>query len=262
MIKHLTSSLLGALCVLTVGGFQHSKLSQLTSSTKDISTQSNYSRIEQPAEQLKILKNIPSIGFRNFIADWNFLQFLQYFGDEDLRNVSGYGLSPEYLSVVLARDPYYKDFYLFLSESTTFYAGMPNRTVDLMAKGLSYLKENRAPDSYYIWRYKGTDELLFLDKAKAAQHSFEMAAEWAEKSSEENSKFMASLSRQTANFLASDPDSTPAKIGAWGNILVSSRDEQTQARAVQNIRALGGRVSISETGRVSIEYPPTSKRED
>ena len=262
MTDNLTSSFLGALCIAAIGGFQYSSLNQLTSDTKDVSVQNRYSNVEQTVEQLKILKNTPSIGFGNSIADWGFLQFLQYFGDEKARNTSGYSLSPDYFSAVLAHDPYYKDFYLFLSESTTFYAGMPDRTVEIMKTKLSYLEENRAPDSYYIWRYKATDELLFLDDSKTAQQSFEMAATWAEESTEKGSKLIAALSQQTADFLASDPDSTQAKIGAWGSVLTTSRDKQTQERAVQSINKLGGRVIVSDTGGVSIEYPLTSKKED
>ena len=254
----LTKGLLSILGVATIGGVQHLDIKQLAEA-EDLSVQYHSLYAEQKAEQLKILKHTPNIGFGNVIADWGFLQFLQYFGDEESRDVSGYGMSSEYMAAVLAHDPYYKDFYLFLSESTTFYAGMPNRTVELMKEELSYLKESRAPDSYYVWRYKGTDELLFLNKSTAAQQSFEMAATWAEASTEENSQMMAAISRQTANFLASDPDSTQAKIGAWANIVTTSRDEQTQARAIQMIRELGGGVIVSDTGGVSIEYPPASE---
>ena len=254
----LVKGLLGILGIAAIGGFQYSDMNQLAAA-KNVFVQHNPSYVEQMTEQLKILKNTPNIGFKNFIADWGFLQFLQYFGDEEKRNASGYSLSPEYLSAVLAHDPYYKDFYLFLSESTTFYAGRPDRTVELMREKLSYLKGNRAPDSYYIWRYKGTDELLFLNESTAAQQSFDTAATWAEASNEKNSQLMAALSRQTADFLASDPDSTQAKIGAWANILTTSRDKQTQARAVEKIHELGGDVVISNAGGISIKYPPISE---
>ena len=260
MTNKLASRLLGTFCIAAISVFQYSSLNKLASHSRDDVVQNNYLNDEQAVEQLKILKNTPSFGFGNSIANWGFLSFLQYFGDEEARNISDYSLSPDYLSAVLSHDPYYKDFYLFLSESTTFYAGMPDKTVELMAEGLSYLNDNRAADSYYIWRYKGSDELLFLNEANAAQQSFEMAATWADESSEEDSEFMAALSRQTASFLASDPNSTQAKIGAWSNILMTSRDEQTQARAVEGIRSLGGEVIVSDTGRLSIEYPPTSRK--
>lgn len=209
--------------------------------------------------QLKSVGKFPDIGFRNITAGWSFLSFLQYFGDEQNRSREGYDLSSDYLSVVLEHDPYYRPFYLFLSESTTFYAGMPDKTVEIIEKGLSHLEEHRASDSYYIWRYKGTDELLFLGKGQAAKKSFEMAAEWAKESNEENSKLMASLSHQTAVFLASDPDSVNAKIGAWSSVLMTSQDKGTQRRAINKIRELGGQVTISKRGGISIKHPSEEK---
>lgn len=183
------------------------------------------------------------------------MQFLQYFGDDERRSVSGYEQSPEYLATVLEYDPYYRFFYLFLSESTTFYAGMPDKTVALMEEGLTHLKDNRPSDAYYVWRYKGSDELLFLEKGKAAQRSFEMAAKWAEESNDVNSELMTSLSKQTVEFLASDPDSTRAKIGAWGSILMTSLSQDTRIRAINNIQELGGKVTISDSGKINVEYP-------
>lgn len=212
--------------------------------------------------QLKTLEKMPSIGFRNIVSDWSFLSFLQYFGNEENRNKEGYALSPTYLSVVVEQDPYYRPFYLFLSESTTFYAGMPDKTVSLMKKGLAHFRDHKPADSYYIWRYKGTDELLFLDKAQSAQRSFEMAAKWAEASDEKDSKLMAALSKQTASFIASDPDSTSAKISAWGSVLTTSRDENTRKIAVSKIRGLGGNVFIDDGGGIKIEYSPKSTQKN
>ena len=40
-----------------------------------------------------MLKNLPSFGFDNLIADWTFLKFLQYFGDDEARDVTGYDLA-------------------------------------------------------------------------------------------------------------------------------------------------------------------------
>jgi hypothetical protein len=260
MTNNLISGLISILCIAAIGGLQHSSMTKSTRDPKNVSVQNKYLHIEQTVDQLKILKNMPSIGFGNSIANYSFLQFLQYFGNEEARSINGYSMSPEYMSPVLAHDSHYKYFYLFLSESTTFYAGMPEKTVELMKEKLSSLKENRAPDSYYIWRYKGTDELLFLNKPKAAQHSFEMAAKWAKESTEKNSQLMAAISQQTADFLASDPDSTQAKIGAWADILTTSRDKQTQERAVKMIHELGGEVVVIDNGGVSIEYPPVSQK--
>ena len=267
----LTHGLLGILGIAAIGGLQYSTLVNIAGDTKDISAQKRYSyveqkvnkniqeNIEQKTEQLKVMTKMPSLGFRNLWANYAFIQFLQYFGDEESRKVTGYSLSPDYLSVSLKFDPYYRYFYLFLSESTTFYAGMPDKTIALMEKSLSNFGKEKPADSYYIWRYKGIDELLFLNDGHLAQRSFEKAAEWATQSDEENSKLMASLSAQTAALLASNPKSTLAQINAWGSILTTTSDDTTRVRAIRKIRELGGDVVLASDGQLQIKYAQAEK---
>lgn len=216
----------------------------------DTSTQS-YSLSDA---QLSALKEIPSFGFRNVIADWSFVQFLQYFGDDEARRKTGYDDSARYLSVAIHHAPYMREFYVFLTGSSTLFAGTPEETIQVMSEGLDQLSFHRAPDNYYIWRYKGTDELLFLNDSQAAQKSFEMAADWALQSPDENAAIIAQVSQQTAQFLAENPDSHLAQINAWGSILSTAFDNQTRNRAVRKIRELGGDVAISEDGQLQIKY--------
>lgn len=257
-IKFIGSTFLALSLAAIVGSYQTVALKKAEIAPSDAVAKKQSLIVEN---QLKLLKNAPNFGFGNSVSNWAFLQFLQYFGDDKSRNTSGYSLSPDYLSVAITHDPYYRFYYLFLSESTTFYAGMPDQTVQLMNEGLSRMGENRASDSYYIWRYKGTDELLFLDKSRAAQESFEMAAQWAEASNEEDSDLIASLSKRTAAFLASNPDSKQAKISAWSSILTTTLDDETRSRAIENIRSLGGEVIIDSNGGVRVKYAQTEKEQ-
>ena len=204
--------------------------------------------------QLLALKSMPSIGFRNIVADWSFVQFLQYFGDDKAREQTGYDNSAKYLSVAIHHDPYLRDFYVFLSGSSTIFAGKPEETIQVMSAGLNQLSAHRAPDNYYIWRYKGTDELLFLNDGKAAQKSFEMAANWALQSIDREAGIVAQVSQQTAQFLAKNPDSHLAQINAWGSILTTALDNQTRNRAIEKIRELGGDVVMTEDGQMQIIY--------
>lgn len=240
--------------IAVIGGLQCTKLEYLTSKSNNIYAQSQHQYVSQRIAQLTAIKEIPSFGFRNTLADWSFLQFLQYFGDDALRQRLGYGLSPIFLDSVLTHDPYYRPFYVFLSESTTFYAAMPDKTVAMIDKGLSSFGENKPADSYYIWRYKGTDELLFLNDGQTAQQSFEKAAEWAAESDDANSKMMAALSAQTADYLASNPESMQAKVSAWSSVLTTAIDDATRERAVAHIKELGGDVIFSEDGGIKVEF--------
>lgn len=205
--------------------------------------------------QLDLLNRIPTFGLNNLIADWTFLQFLQYFGADELRAQTGYGLSPDYFESILPKDPYYTYFYLFLSGSSSIYAGQPDRTVSLMNEGLSYMTPQVPDDGYLVWRYKGTDELLFLGDSAAAQQSFQTAADWAYQSSQPEAQAVAEISERTANFLSNNPVSKRAQVNAWASILSNSFDESTQQLAIDRIEALGGRVNITEDGQVQIGYP-------
>ena len=49
----------------------------------------------QTQARLDLLKRIPSGGFDNLIGNWAFLDYLQYFGDEDTRNATGYRLNDD-----------------------------------------------------------------------------------------------------------------------------------------------------------------------
>ena len=209
--------------------------------------------------QLSALKNMPSVGFRNVIADWSFVQFLQYFGDNEVRGRTGYGNSAKYLSATIHHDPYFREFYVFLSGSSTIFAGKPEETVQVMSEGLARLSTQRAPDSYYIWRYKGTDELLFLNDGRSAQQSFEMAAKWAAQSDDVNGQLMSQLSEQTAQFLADNPDSKLAQINAWGSVLTTALDNETRNRAIRRIRELGGDVVLGSDGQLQIKYAQVEK---
>lgn len=227
---------------------------QLTSLKQLRISDSSTSRTELYKARLSAVKKAPNFGFRNIIANSIFVQFLQYFGDDRARHQNGYGDSPEYLAAAIRHDPYFRDLYVFLSGSTTLYAGAPERTVKVISEGLEDIADKPAPDSYYIWRYKGTDELLFLNDGESARISFEMAADWAKESDDKYASLIGQVSEQTARFLSSNPDSKLAQINAWGSVLANALDDDTRAHTISRIRQLGGDVVLTESGEFSIQY--------
>ncbi|HBL57622.1 MAG TPA: hypothetical protein DDZ80_03425 [Cyanobacteria bacterium UBA8803] len=259
--KTLSSSLwpflIALLCILAVGWLQVPRLNQLKGTGKTTSTAELQKQVEAEKLRLNLLKKSPTFGFDNLLADWVFLNFTQYFGDEQARAETGYQLSPEYFEVIIDRDPRFLQAYLFLSASTTLYAGMPERSIALMEKGLKSLSPQSPPKSYYIWRYKGIDELLFLADATAARKSFETAAEWASTYIDDESQQVAAMSRQTAQFLARNPLSKSAQVSAWSMVLQNAIDDRTRQIAINRIEALGGKVIITPQGAVKIQLPET-----
>jgi hypothetical protein len=220
---------------------------------------SNKARLQQEQANTKIqlstAKTLPTLGFRNIIANWYFINFLLYFGDEDVRQQTGYPLALDYFDIIVDRDPRFLYAYYYLSATGTLYAGEPDRSVALMTKGLSAMTPKIPARGYYIWRLKSTDELLFLGKVPDARRSMETAVEWANQYTDPESKNAASVSQRTVNYLKRNPKSKQAQFDAWNMVLSNAIDQQVMKRAIGEIRALGGKVSISPTGEFKIEAP-------
>jgi hypothetical protein len=205
--------------------------------------------------QLSLIKSLPTFGFDNLIADWHFMGYLQYFGESDVRQQAGYGAAMDYFDIMLDRDPRFFFAYYYLSNTGTLYAGQPERSVELMNRGLKSLSP-RVPDrSYYVWRLKAVDELLFLGKAGEARNSMQMASNWARQYPTEEGQNVARLSQNTANYLARNPNSKQAQFDAWNMVLNSAIDDVVIKRAIAEIAALGGKVTISPTGVFKVEPP-------
>jgi hypothetical protein len=245
---------LGVAALIGIGVLQHPQLQALND--RELRTEAEMRQENTAtANQLTVLQRSPAFGYDNLMADWAFLSFIQYFGDEDARQKTGFALSPEFFEVIVQRDPFFMDPYFFLSTSASIYAGLPERSVALMDKGLSQMTPTMPPDSFYLWRQKAIDEVLFLGEPERAEQSFRTTAEWARESGAPGSAEVAAMSEQTADFLANDPDSTNAQIGAWLIVLSSSPDARVRQTALLRIESLGGEIIYSEGGRVSVQLP-------
>ena len=244
------------LCMLGVGGLQFPRLQTMLKAQDNVTTEALQRELYSEKLRLQILQKLPSFGFSNVVANLVYINFLNYFGDDAARNKTDYSLSPEYFTIILDRDPRFLQAYLGLSTSTSMYAAMPERAVELIEKGLKSLKPQTPKFSYYVWRYKGIDELLFLGNSQAAKTSFANASDWASTYVDEQSKNVAYFSRKTSEFLSRNPDSKQAQIGAWVMILNYQVDKKGKERAIKGIEALGRRVIPQPDGTHSIQLPP------
>ena len=235
------------MCSALVSLLQLPKLKSVDETKKAI-----YFKQEKSEETaINFLDNLPSLGFGNLISDWIMLKFVQYFGDDVAREETGYSLSPDYLEAIVQHDPRFTQAYLIISPASSLFAGRPERTVALMEQGLDQLSP-AIPKAYFIWLYKGVDEILFLADTKAAQKSYTMAAKWAKLAGDTE---IEEAARNTAQFLAKNPDSKVARIGAWTMVLSSATDAKTQQRAINEIKALGGEIITTPEGRLSVKVP-------
>ncbi|MBE9001661.1 hypothetical protein IQ274_26495 [Nostoc sp. LEGE 12447] len=254
--KAIATPLIICVSILGIGLIQFPQLQTLIDRKQSASLESLKKEIKSEHLRLNFLKKMPTFGYDNLIADLIYLNFLQYFGDDEVRDKTGYSLSPEYFEVILERDPRFLAAYQSLSISTSLYAAMPERTIALSEKGLKSISPSVPERSYYVWRYKGVDELLFLGNAKAAQQSFAMAANWASKFSDPESQLIANTSQRTAEFLSRNPNSKYAQISTWSMVLNNHADERTQKRAIKEIEALGGKIVTTPEGTNKIIFPP------
>lgn len=243
------------LCMLGVGLLQFPLMQKLLYRHKTASLGTLEKEINSEKLRLNLLNKLPSFGYANLIADWTYLDFVQYFGDDEVRDKTGYRLSPEFFEVILRRDPRFLAAYLSLSTSTSMYAAMPERSIELTQRGLKSLSPQIPPKSYYVWRYKGVDELLFLGNSTASKQSFEMAAAWAKTHADPESQQIAFVSSQTAKFLSQHPSGNFAKIVGWTMVLSNKVDEKTRTRAISEIKALGGDVITNPDGTMKIQLP-------
>mgnify|MGYP002777063923 CR=1 FL=1 len=211
----------------------------------------------QEKVRLQLLKQSPSFGFDNLLASWVFLNFLQYYGDEAAREKTGYGLSPAYFDLVTSRDPRFTQAYLFLSGSVSHQLGKPELAISMMQRGTDALSPQIDEAAFQVWRLKALDQLLLLGDIPGAIHSFERAADWT-RGTEYAS--VEPVLRSTADFLRTDPNSVPVRVAAWASVYeqaVALGDRQTEARAKQEILALGGRF-VEKDGTVMIVPPPAT----
>ncbi|RUR77884.1 hypothetical protein PCC6912_37650 [Chlorogloeopsis fritschii PCC 6912] len=234
---------------------QYPRLQHFIAIKQNASLETLEKEINIEKTRLNILKKTPSFGYDNLIANWVYLNFLQYFGDEEGRAKTGYSLSPEYFEVILKRDPRFLQAYLGLSISTSMYSAMPERSIGLMEEGLKSLSPKVPHRAYYVWRYKGIDELLFLGNAQASEQSFTEAASWASKYTDEESKRIAYFSYKTADFLHKKPNSKYAQISTWVMVLNNQVDEKARKRVIREIEALGGEIIKNDDGTIRIKLP-------
>lgn len=244
--------------LLLTGGTAFLQLPKLKQGNQQLTAASYKQQEQAERNRLAFLKKVPSFGYDNLIADWIYLNFIQYYGDNPARQITGYTLSPEYFEQVVERDPRFIESYLYLAPATSLFAGRPDRSVDLIAQGAKFVHPKQ-PLSYQLWTYKAGDQLLFLGDIPGAIKSYEMAAKWASLFPDEFSQYVAKSSLESVKFLQTNPDSSLARASAWVTVLTNARDEQTRELAVKKIKETGGELIISPTG-ISVRIPPDKKK--
>lgn len=207
-----------------------------------------------------LLAKMPSFGYDNLIADWAYLKFLVYFGDGDVREHTGYAATSDLFKTVVKNNPRFVEAYFMISPVNSLFAGNPQESTELIARGLASITPQSHPDAYFLWIYKAIDEMLFLGDSAAAKESYDNGIKWASYYDDDRSKTVSLRMKQMSKFLADNPDSVEAQIGSWFQLLTNARDDATRQKAVENIEKLGGIITVNPNGGVKVTVPEEHRR--
>lgn len=196
-------------------------------------------------QAINLQKITPSFGFDNLRADGLYLNYIQYLGDKEARNQTGYSLIPDYFETIIKYDPHFTEAYLALSTANSLYAGKPEKTIALMDRVLASLSPEISPAVSFLWTSKASDELLYLGDVQAARKSYLTAARLAIKRGDNIGMKIAQKNIKTANFLASNPDTKKAQLAAWSMILPNIKDEQNRQIVIDKIQGLQSELAIA-----------------
>ena len=236
---------------------QQPQLQQL--SARDVASPEDQ---RQEALNLSLMNRSPSFGLDNILADWAFLNFVQYDGDTATRKAVGYPLAPNYFEMITRLDPRFVDSYVFLSSIMSYQMGMPKEAIALMDRGTSALTPRDHPRAFLVWRLKGLDQLLMANDLDASQFSYDQAGDWALASSDTSVREASPIFKQTAEFIRTDPNNKTMLLWSWSAIYdqaVVTRDQVTRARAREMLLKIGAIERQDEKGSVYFSPPPKPK---
>ena len=168
MKKYFTTLFTGIFSLLCLGGVVLLQLPKINQSQQQLTEEEYLQEEQQKKISLDILKYMPNAGLSNLIADWVFLDFIQYYGDAPARKVTGNSLSANYFETIVAKDPLFVTAYFYLAPATTLFAGRPDTTVELLKEILEYVTPQQT-QAYQLWSYKGIDQMLFLGDIQGAK---------------------------------------------------------------------------------------------
>lgn len=217
---------------------------------------------QQDKTRLNVLRQTPTFGFSNLLASWTFLNFLQYFGDDSVRQVTGYSLNDDYFDIITRLDPRFAESYLFLSASVSYYQGNPELAIEYMKRGTRALSPEFNPKSFLVWRFMGLDQLLLVGDIPGAIRSYEMAAAWTQGTPYAD---LGPIFQQTADFLRRDPDSATVRFKSWVDVYAQAdavNDKLTRQRAKDALLEMGAKVQYNEKGELYFVPPEDIGQKD
>lgn len=87
--KSITTPFVICACILGIGLIQFPQLQKLINHKQSASLETLEKEIKSEKLRLKVLQQMPSFSYNNLIGDLVYLNFLQYFGDDQVRDKTG-----------------------------------------------------------------------------------------------------------------------------------------------------------------------------
>ncbi len=164
-----------------------------------------------------------ALGFDDVLFDYYWLEFIQYIGDVQKRQLDHSEKAAEYLNLLTKLDPHFIPAYYFAA----IVLGEQNQSstaANLIDQGIA-----ANPDNWYLPYIAGINQYLFAhDERRAAQYylmasKFPAAPDW--------------LERQ-AKILEANIPSTIKEINVWDSMYTSAPNQAVKERAFEKLVAL------------------------
>lgn len=196
-------------------------------------------------------KNLPSLGFRNAMADFFWLQFVQYYGDISTRSRSGYGLSYRYLDTITDRDPRFVKAYIFVNLAVTYQMGRPDLSEKLFLKGIA-----NNPENYNLWQARGFLHFLYTGDLKKAAYAFRQNAGFAVAQEGNAKQHWANYWIGIAKAIEMpDVDTRYTRRKIWEEIYSTTEDRQVKKMALVFLKPLGVVITSRGNLKETIAFP-------
>lgn len=212
---------------------------------------------EQERIKLQVLGNLPTLGYDNLLANWVFLRFLGYFGDDVARQKTGYDLNADYFNSITQRDPRFLQVYPYLSMGISYYLGNPELAGEYMERGLKAISPDVNPKGFMVLRFRALDQLLLEGDIPGTIATYNRLAQWFDRISDPKA---AESFRNAAAILANNPDSILPRFWGWQDVYFSAPDERVRQRAAQELIKLGAIARKTPEGDIVFVLPDEKQR--
>jgi hypothetical protein len=213
--------------------------------------------VEQERLELQVLGNLPTLGYDNLLANWVFLRFLGYFGDDPARKATGYDLNANYFNLITQRDPRFLQIYPYLSAGISYYLGNPELAGQYMERGLKVLSPEVNPKGFIVLRFRALDQLLLEGDIPGTIATYGRLADWFDRTADPKA---AQSFRNAAAILAQNPDSVLPRFWGWQDVYFSAPDDRVRQRAEQELIELGAIARKTPQGEILFVLPDEKQR--